>query len=402
VNIYLRRIWLKALLIGVIAPLIGLASARYTRSLVKRLEAEERSKVELWAMATRNLITIEESGFEDLELTATIIENNTTVPLILTDGLGNIISSANFRENRIKKDPEYLANELRKISERREPIKIDLGEGHFNFIYYKDSIILKKVRYYPWIQLVVIIFFGGVSYMAFSSSRKAEENQVWVGMSKETAHQLGTPVSSLSAWLDLLREKYPEEELSAEMQKDLLRLEKITARFSGIGSKPELERSDLVELTETTISYLKNRTSSKVNYNIINQISEGEAVAEINNELFEWVVENLCKNAIDAMGGKGTISVVFSSLQNSLIIDFCDTGKGIPRRAFVSVFRPGYTTKKTGWGLGLSLAKRIIEDYHRGRIFVQSSEPGKGTCIRIALSNASNSSNLMAKRKSNS
>jgi len=401
VNIYRRRIWLKALLIGVIAPLIGLASARYTSSLVKRLEAEERSKVELWAMATRNIITSAEGDYEDLELTATIIENNTTVPLILTDGKGNIISSANFRENRINKDHEYLKNELRKISERREPIKIDLGEGHFNFIYYKDSIILKKVRYYPWIQLIVIIFFGVVSYMAFSSSRKAEENQVWVGMSKETAHQLGTPVSSLSAWLDLFREKYPGEELSTEMQKDILRLEKITARFSGIGSKPELNRYDLIDLTETTISYLKNRTSSKVKYNLINQISEGETTAEINNELFEWVVENLCKNAIDAMEGEGTISVIFSSLQNCIIIDFCDTGKGIPRRAFTSIFRPGYTTKKTGWGLGLSLAKRIIEDYHRGRIFVQSSEPGKGTCIRITLSSADNKAGK-AKEKSKS
>lgn len=380
---------MKALLIGVIAPMIGLASARYTRSLVKRLEAEERSKVELWAMATRNIITAAENDFEDLELTATIIENNTTVPLILTDGEGNIISSANFRENRIKKDAEYLVKELRKISERREPIKIDLGEGHYNFIYYKDSIILRKVRYYPWVQLIVIIFFGGVSYMAFNSSRKAEENQVWVGMSKETAHQLGTPVSSLSAWLDLFREKYPGEELSSEMQKDIMRLEKITARFSGIGSKPELKRTDLIALTEATLGYLKKRTSSRVKYSLINEANEGSAFAEINTELFEWVVENLCKNAIDAMEGEGSISVIFSSHQNSLIIDFCDTGKGIPRGAFTTIFRPGYTTKKTGWGLGLSLAKRIIEEYHKGKIFVQSSEPGKGTCIRIALSSNS-------------
>jgi len=398
VNIYRRKILLKALLIGVIAPLIGLASARYTRSLVKHLEAEERSRVELWAMATRKIVTADENESEDLELTATIIENNSTVPLILTDGRGNIISSANFRESRIKKDPDYLVNELRKISERREPIRIDLGEGHVNLIYYKDSIILKKVRYYPWIQFVVIIFFGGVSYMAFSSSRKAEENQVWVGMSKETAHQLGTPVSSLSAWLDLLREKYPDEELSSEMQKDIQRLEKITSRFSGIGSKPELRSHDLVELTENTVNYLKKRTSSKVMYSIINQTPEGKAIAEINSELFEWVVENLCKNAIDAMEGKGTISIIFSSLQDYLMIDFCDTGKGVPRRAFTSIFSPGYTTKKTGWGLGLSLAKRIIEDYHKGRIFVQSSEPGKGTCIRIAL-NSDGSNTVKATRK---
>ncbi len=381
---------MKALLIGVIAPLIGLASASYTRSLVKRLEAEERSKVELWAMATRDIITADETDFDDLKLTATIIENNTTVPLILTDGAGNIISTANFRESLIRKDPSYLDNELRKISERREPIKIDLGEGHYNYIYYKDSLILKKVRYYPWVQLIVIIFFGGVSYMAFSSSRKAEENQVWVGMSKETAHQLGTPVSSLSAWLDMLREKYPSEELNSEMQKDILRLEKITARFSGIGSKPELVSTDLVALTEATIGYLKKRTSSRVNYSIVNKTPEGAVYADINSELFEWVVENLCKNAIDAMEGEGSMSVIFSMMQNNIVIDFCDSGKGIPRRAFTTVFRPGYTTKRTGWGLGLSLARRIIEDYHKGRIFVQSSEPGKGTCIRIALGNNNN------------
>jgi anti-sigma regulatory factor (Ser/Thr protein kinase) len=378
---------MKALLIGLIAPLIGLASQRYTQSLVLRLKAEERSRMELWAMATERLITSDGNEGEDFDLVATIIENNTSVPLILTDGKGNIISSANFREARKRNGKEYLEKELEKIRERREPIVIDLGEGHYNFIYYKDSLILSKVRYYPWVQLIVIIFFGGISYMAFSSSRKAEENQVWVGMSKETAHQLGTPVSSLSAWLEMLREKYAGEPLTEEMQKDITRLEKITQRFSGIGSRPELKVYDLAIVVDNTINYLKNRTSSKVKY-ITDRSSPGlRTTAAINGELFEWVVENIVKNAIDAMEGEGTMHITFSHSAGSLVIDFRDTGKGIPRRAFNLVFRPGYTTRKTGWGLGLSLAKRIIEEYHNGKIFVHGSEPGRGTCIRVMLKN---------------
>ncbi|MBE0676851.1 MAG: HAMP domain-containing histidine kinase [Bacteroidales bacterium] len=365
--------------------MIGFASQRYTRSLVMRLKAEERSKMELWAMATRKLITATGNDEAELELTATIIENNTTVPLILTDGEGRIISSANFGDQEASKDNEYIAKELKKIREKTEPIIIDLGDGHFNYIWYKDSIILRKVRYYPWVQLIVIIFFGGVSYMAFSSSRRAEENQVWVGMSRETAHQLGTPVSSLSAWLEMLREKYPDETLSDEIQKDIRRLEKITQRFSGIGARPEMQVLDLPALTETTINYLKNRTSSKVKYTIKNETDRSGNAVAVNSELFEWVVENICRNAIDAMEGRGEITITFSRQQSNMNIDFCDTGKGIPRRAFSTIFRPGYTTKKTGWGLGLSLAKRIIEDYHKGRIFVYSSEPGKGTCIRVIL-----------------
>lgn len=386
-NIYRKKLIVKVLIIGVMAPLIGLASQRYTRSLVMRLQAEERSKVQLWAMATRQLILATGEENESIGLSATIIENNTTVPLILTDGEGRIISSVNFRETRKGNPEETLLKELEKIRDKTDPIVIDLGDGHLNYIYYKDSIILRKVRWYPWVQLVVVIFFGAVSYIAFSSSRKAEENQVWVGMSRETAHQLGTPVSSLSAWLEMLNVKYPGESIGIEMQKDIARLEKIAGRFSGIGSKPELSETCVPDVVANTVNYLRKRSSSKVLFEISGSTGNDAQNADINPELFEWVVENICKNAIDAMEGNGRISIVFSNTAEFLMIDFHDTGKGVPRRAFSTIFRPGFTTKKTGWGLGLSLAKRIIEDNHKGRIFVLSSEPGKGTCIRIILKN---------------
>jgi signal transduction histidine kinase len=382
-NIYRRKTILKALLLGT-ALLAVVASQRYTQGLVMRLQAEERSKVELWAMATGRLITSSGEESDDYELVATIIENNTSVPLILTDGEGDIISSANFRA-RHSGDTAFLERELRKITERSEPIKIDLGDNHFNYIWYKDSTILRKVRYYPYIQLLVIVLIAAVSYAAFSSSRKAEENQVWAGMSKETAHQLGTPVSSLSAWIDMLREKHPEESLAIEMEKDIERLGKVTQRFSGIGSKPLPERCDLNALVAGTVSYLRNRTSSKVIYAIVNNTPSEKITLLLCPELFEWVVENICKNAVDAMEGEGKLTITFSLNAKNIITDFEDTGKGIPRGSVRTIFLPGYTTKRYGWGLGLSLAKRIVEEYHNGRIFVHSSDPGRGTCMRVIL-----------------
>jgi signal transduction histidine kinase len=382
-NIYRRKTILKALLLGA-ALLVVIASQRYTQSLVMRLQAEERSKVELWAMATGRLITSSGEESDDYEIVATIIENNTSVPLILTDGEGVIISSVNFREGR-SDDTLHLQRELRKIMERSEPIKIDLGDDHFNYIWYKDSTILQKVRYYPYVQLLVIFLIAAVSYAAFSSSRKAEENQVWAGMSKETAHQLGTPVSSLSAWIDMLREKHPAEPLALEMEKDIERLGKVTKRFSGIGSRPLPEICDLNALVSNTVAYLRNRTSSKVFYSIVNNTGSEKINVLLCPELFEWVVENICKNAVDAMEGEGRLTISFTLNSKNIITDFEDTGKGIPRGSFRTIFLPGYTTKRYGWGLGLSLAKRIVEEYHNGRIFVHSSDPGRGTCMRVML-----------------
>ena len=382
-NIYRRKTIIKALLL-IAALLLGIGSQRYTRTLVMRLKAEERSKVELWAMATARLITASGEQGENYDVIATIIENNTSVPLILTDGNGEIISSANFGAGQ-RVDKEFLQKELRKIMENTEPIKIDLGEGHYNYIYYKDSIVLRKVKYYPFVQLLVIFLLAAVSYAAFSSSRKSEENQLWAAMSKETAHQLGTPVSSLAAWSDMLREKLPEEPLTEEMEKDIKRLEKVVQRFSGIGSMPVPEACDLIDLVTRTVNYLRNRTSSKILYSIVNNTSRPTILVLVNPELIEWVIENVCKNAVDAMEGKGALTITFSNSAGQVFIDFNDTGKGIPRNAFRSVFLPGYTTKRHGWGLGLSLAKRIIEEYHNGKILVQSSEPGKGSVIRIIL-----------------
>lgn len=382
-NFYRRKTIIKALLL-LAALLLGIGSQRYTRSLVMRLKAEERAKVELWAMATSRLIISSGEEGGDYDLIATIIENNTSVPLILTDDDGKIISSANFRGNKAK-DKDYLQKELRKIEERNEPIKIDLGDDHYNYIFFKDSTILRKVKYYPFVQLLVIFLLAIVSYTAFNSSRKSEEDQLWAAMSKETAHQLGTPVSSLSAWVEILNEKLPGETLTEEMGKDVNRLEKVIQRFSGIGSKPLPMEYDLAELVTKTVNYLKPRTSSKITYTIINNTNSETVPVLAIPELMEWVVENLCKNAIDAMEGNGSLSISFSYHGKNVIADFADTGKGIPRSDFRTIFMPGFTTKRHGWGLGLSLARRIIEEYHNGKIFVLTSEPGRGSCIRIIL-----------------
>ena len=353
-----KNLWKLFLLL--FAILIGLCSLIYTENLVNKLKIEERENVELWAEATR-LISITDAG-QDVNFLSSIIENNNTVPVILTDESDSIISARNFDKER-ERDIMFLKENLSKIKEKNEPIKIDLENGHFNLIYYKDSIILTMLIYYPYIQSGIILLFIMVSYLAFSSSRKAEQNQVWVGMSKETAHQLGTPTSSLSGWIEILQNKYPEISITSELALDVKRLEKVTERFSRIGSKPSLANENIIAIINRTTDYLKSRTSSKVRF-INDYDSEKELIVPANAALFEWVIENIYKNAL---------------------IDITDTGKGIPKSAFNKVFSPGFTTKQRGWGLGLSLAKRIIEEYHNGHIFVKNSEVGKGACIRIVM-----------------
>jgi signal transduction histidine kinase len=274
--------------------------------------------------------------------------------------------------------------ELARMKEKNHPIIIDFGDGQINRIYYRDSIILRKLTYYPYVQLSIIILFIMVSYLAFSSSRKAEQNQVWVGMSKETAHQLGTPTSSLAGWIEILQIKHPEISITEELSKDLERLEKVAERFSKIGSRPDLTRGNIIAIINQTIDYLKSRTSSKVVIKI-NSGTLKDMFIPINSALFSWVIENVCKNAIDAITGDGEINIRISEEEQIVIIDISDNGKGISKSAFKRIFKPGYTTKKTGWGLGLSLAKRIIEEYHDGKIFVKHSEIGKGTIIRIVM-----------------
>ena len=363
------------------AILTGISSLIYTRYLVGMLKNEERKKVELWAEATR-LVALPDSSHTGF--LSSIIENNTSVPVILTEGDDVIIDSKNFDEIRMK-DPEYLKLQLEKIKKKNRPIIIELGNGYSNRIYYKDSIILTQLNYYPWVQIGIIILFILVAYLAFSSARKAEENQVWVSMSKETAHQLGTPTSSLAGWVEILQHKYPELPVTVEIARDVERLEKITERFSRIGSRPVLNNEDVVSIISRTIDYLKTRSSSKVRF-IPEFDPAKKMIIPLNSALFEWVIENISKNAIDAMEGHGDINYRISDTGKAILIDISDTGKGIPKSAFKKIFNPGYTTKQRGWGLGLSLAKRIIEEFHKGHIYVRHSEIGKGSSIRIILS----------------
>jgi two-component system, sporulation sensor kinase D len=363
------------------AVMIGMSSLIYTGNLVKKLKVEERKNVELWAEATR-LISLSDSS-QNVDFLFSIIDNNNTIPVILTDESDSIISAGNFDSVRIN-DQNYLKKNLNKIKEKNNPIIINLEDGHFNRIYYKDSIILTMLIFYPYIQFGIIVLFILVSYLAFSSSRKAEQNQVWVGMSKETAHQLGTPTSSLSGWIEILQHKYPEISITKELAIDVARLEKVTERFSRIGSKPALSSENLSAIITRTIDYLKSRTSSKIRF------TKGydplkEVLIPVNSALFEWVIENVFKNSIDSMEGSGEITVRIMETEKTALIDISDTGKGIPKSVVKKIFNPGFTTKQRGWGLGLSLAKRIIEEYHNGKIFVRHSEIGKGSCIRIVM-----------------
>jgi signal transduction histidine kinase len=381
VNIYTRKQRWKFILL-VIALLIGVGSLLYTNQLVKKLSEEEKKKVELWAEATRQISDINTKP-EDISFTLSVLTNNTSVPVILTDEKKLIISTRNLDSLRAD-DEKYLVEQLHLMAEQHEPIEIAFAENQKNYIYYKDSYILTQLRYYPYFQLMVIALFLIVSYIAFSTSRKAEQNQVWVGMAKETAHQLGTPLSSLMAWLEFLKSKPDPDGYTVELEKDVNRLNTITERFSKIGSAPALKKENLTVVLENSISYIKSRSSSLVNFDLQNSQSY-DVEAPLNVALFEWVLENLFKNAIDAMSGEGKITIKITDQQQFAYIDITDTGKGIAKSKYKTVFKPGYTSKNRGWGLGLSLSKRIVEEYHSGQIFVKSSELNKGTTFRIVL-----------------
>ncbi len=379
-KIYRHKSFWKLFLL-LFAVIIGMGSLIYTQFLVSKLKAEERKNIKLWAEATR-LISLPDTS-QNVEFLSTIIENNNTVPVILTDESDSILSSRNFEMHK-SDNYGYIRSQLEKIKLENKPIINNLENGHFNLIYYKDSTILTMLIYYPYIQLAMILLFIIVSYLAFSSSRKAEQNQVWVGMSKETAHQLGTPTSSLAGWIEILQNKYPEISITSELARDVERLEKVTERFSRIGSKPSLANENIIAIISRTIDYLRSRTSSKVKFNYDHRLMD-EINIPVNAALFEWVIENVSKNAIDAMEGIGELTIRISETEKHAIIDISDTGKGIPKSAFKKIFHPGFTTKQRGWGLGLSLARRIIEEYHNGKIFVRHSEVGKGSVIRIMM-----------------
>jgi len=362
------------------AILIGVGSLWYTNRLVHDIQVTERQKMELWAEAIR---IMNSADFDtDMAFPFSVIESNTHIPVILTDSEGNILSHRNLDTIKAAR-PGYLERQLKLAREENDSLIINLGGNEYQYLFYRDSILLRKLIFFPYVQLAVIILFILVSYIAFSVSRKAEQNEVWTGMSKETAHQLGTPTSSLRGWMELLKQSELDPGMVKEMEKDASRLEKITDRFSKIGSKPALREADLSRILSESLEYMRNRGPESVEY--VLDIPKKPVRVSLNETLFEWVIENLCKNATDAIEGDGKVIVHAVETENSVIIDVEDSGKGIPKSKYRTIFKPGYTTKKRGWGLGLSLSKRIIESYHHGKIFVLASAPFDSTVVRIIL-----------------
>ncbi|NQY66549.1 MAG: HAMP domain-containing histidine kinase [Flavobacteriales bacterium] len=380
-NLYYKKLQWKLLLL-VTAILIGVASLWYTNEFVTKLADEERRKVELWAKATKELASIDiNDSSRDFNMAIEIISSNETVPIILVDENDKIVSHRNLDSSKTD-DPIYLANQLAIMKAHHAPISILITENYSQNLFYKKSTLLVRLQYYPILQLVIISLFIIISYLAFSSSRKAEQNYVWVGMAKETAHQLGTPLSSLLAWFEILKEQGADKETLKEIKQDVSRLETITERFSKIGATPKLEPHDVKTVISKTVDYLAKRVSNKVSFSI--DSDEQNISANLNAPLFEWVLENLIRNAVDAMKGAGSIHIDISKNKEKVIIDLRDNGSGISRAKQKTVFNPGYTTKQKGWGLGLSLTKRIIENYHQGSICVLSSD-NEGTTFRIIL-----------------
>lgn len=366
------------------AALIFVLSLIYTNKLMKDLRQEEYRRMELWSHAMGEFINSDPET--DIGFLFEVLENNQTIPVILVDADNETIISYRNLDTIKMENAEYAADKLEEFRNNgKESFSIIGPDGEvMNTIYYSDSLLLKKLQYYPYIQLILIAIFIIMGYIVLNVSRRSEQNHVWLGMSKETAHQLGTPISSLMAWLEIMRDEHGETEMFREVEKDVKRLEKIAARFSKIGSKPNLHENELVGCIRNTMSYLKTRIPATIHLET-NITDTDEIYLPLNVELFEWVIENLCKNAVDAIGTNGTIRITIESDDKNVGIEISDTGKGISKSDFKNVFKPGYTTKNRGWGLGLSLAKRIVEEYHGGKIFVKSSEIGKGTTFRINL-----------------
>ncbi len=339
---------------------------------------EERVKMELWATAQKTINNANENT--DLDLALKIMGNNTTIPMILTMPNDSIINYNNIEEE-VASNSKALQAELKKIKSENNPIKMELSETDYRLVYYGNSPLLNKLKYYPIALLLIIILFAAVVYNFYRATKMATQNKLWAGMAKETAHQIGTPLSSLIGWLEILKTENVEESTLNEIEKDITRLQTITDRFSKIGSEPVLKKLDIVEETKNAYEYLKSRSSKQVNFSFT--APEHPVYVEINPALHSWTIENLVKNAIDAMKGKGELKVVIEEIENRVKIKVSDTGKGIAKNQFTKVFEPGFTTKKRGWGLGLSLTKRIVEDYHKGKIKVESSEIGKGSTMQL-------------------
>ena len=380
------RIRQVKILLVLMAIVIAIASLVASHLLTKDLYEEEHKKVEIWAEAMRTLNMDDENS--GMNLVLKVIEDNTTIPVIVLDAHGGvqIFRNIEVKANNYNDSIQKIAVMGNSMKNAGRSIRISIGDSSKNDfidVCYDDSVMLKRLATYPYVQLGVVLIFVIIAIFALLTSKRAEQNKVWVGLSKETAHQLGTPISSLMAWTEVLKESYPDDDLIPEMDKDVKRLQLIADRFSKIGSLPEPVPSSLNEVMDHVIDYMDRRTSNKVK--MVKVFPPEDIIVKINASLFEWVIENLCKNAVDAMEGSGKITLFMNDEGERIAIEVSDTGKGIRKKDIANVFRPGFTTKKRGWGLGLSLAKRIVEEYHHGKIWVKSSEVGKGTTFRIEL-----------------
>ena len=344
---------------------------------------EERAKMEFWASALTTIANANENT--DIELPLQIITKNTTIPIFITDSKENIIDFNNIDEE-ISKDSIALKKYFNSVKNDNQPIKMERSNSKYQLVYYGDSPLLNKLKYYPIALLLIIILFGAVVYNFYRATKMSTQNKLWAGMAKETAHQIGTPLSSLIGWLEILKLDNVEESTIVEIEKDITRLQTITDRFSKIGSEPVLEKRNIIEDTKNTVDYLQTRVSQQVTFTF--KAPEHPIYVEINPALHSWTIENLVKNAIDAMKGKGSLNIIISELEDIVKISITDSGKGIPKNQFTKVFEPGFTTKKRGWGLGLSLTKRIVQEYHKGKIKVAHSEIGKGTTMQISYKTA--------------
>ncbi len=367
----LKTISYKGLLL--LGLLIIILTLLYTHNLAAQFKIEEQKKVALWAKATKELSDINNSNF-DIGFVFEVVNNNTTVPVIQIDEKGEIKADRNL------KNPE---KELPLMIKKYPPIELELIDGSKEYIYYKDSKILQQLKYFPFFIFLVITAFMLIAYSAFSNARVAQQNKVWTGMAKETAHQIGTPLSSLMGWLEYLKQKSIDKNILIDIEKDLDRLNIIASRFAKIGSLPKLEQRDIHLVLDRSINYMKKRVSKKISIEINKEKTTTKTF--INVDLFEWVVENIIKNSVDAIDEKGKIFIDLSENNKHVVIDFIDSGKGIKKTIFKEIFKPGFTSKKRGWGLGLSLVKRIIEEYHKGQVFIYKSIPNKETIIRILL-----------------
>ena len=371
------------ILLVVMAVVMSVGSLVISHFLVRDLKREEQRKMEIWAEAMRSLNSADE--YTDLTLVLTVLNSNSTIPVVVLDREGEVQDYRNIplREGSAEEQMRAVKRKAQSMMDAGRVIRVYLSSTDYMEICYADSLLLRRLAWWPYVQLGLVFVFVVVAIFALLSSKRAEQNKVWVGLSKETAHQLGTPISSLMAWQEMLRETYPDDELLPEMGKDVERLQRIAERFSKIGSLPELRPESLNEVLSAVTQYISRRASNRVRLTCT--VPQQPLIVPMCSSLFEWVVENLCKNAIDAMDGQGSITLTASTEGSLAVVEVADTGKGIPKNKFRTVFTPGLTTKKRGWGLGLSLAKRIVEEYHHGRIYVKNSEVGRGTTFRIEL-----------------